>query len=436
MSLPPATPLPPPKECRRLREALSWSQSEVAAKLGVTRETVRSWETGRSKPRGRMRDKYARLLATMATEAHAETEADALDAVSPGGPEPAAAGHPDAAEAAVPRRQSRRALKRAAKSRKSAVPAAAAPADHAGADRSPVATATGTRPEPALPDGTLGAPARTGGQASGPAGPRPTPAEAFDSLYAHSAPGLVRQAYVLTGRRHLAQESVEQAFSQAWLRWPEVAVDRDPTGWVRAAAYEYAMSPWHRFRRRHRQPEAPPAHPDDRQLLDVLLGLPPVYRRTLVLYDGVGLDLPDTAAETEASTPATASRLLHARRSVAERLPQLSDPAALHAALTHLARGEKLQAGRPAQVRDRCERRTRFWTRTAIAFTALIIGATALTVRTAPTEYDPPQAPGVTVSGVPPRMGPGPMNIERKLLHIRLTTGLTAGPYRLQPLPG
>lgn len=131
------------------------------------------------------------------------------------------------------------------------------------------------------------------------------------------------------------------------------------------------------------------------------MSLPPMHRRTLLLYDGVGLDLPETAAETEASTPAAAYRLLRARRSVAERLPVLADPDALHQGLDRLARGEKLQPPRVAEVRSGCERRTRFWTRTAIAFTVLILGATALTLRTAPTAYEPPEAPPETVRGVP-----------------------------------
>ena len=65
-----------------------------------------------------------------------------------------------------------------------------------------------------------------------------TPAQAFDALYAFCAPALVRQAYLLTGRRELARESVERAFQLAWQRWPEVAVDPDPAGWMRAMTYE------------------------------------------------------------------------------------------------------------------------------------------------------------------------------------------------------
>ncbi|MEU6664514.1 RNA polymerase subunit sigma-70 [Streptomyces sp. NPDC046727] len=266
-----------------------------------------------------------------------------------------------------------------------------------------------------------------------PAGsPALTPDQAFDALYAFCAPALVRQTYLLTGRRELAREAVERAFQLAWQRWPEVARDRDPAGWVRAVAYDCALSPWHRFRPRHRAPEPPPADPADRELLDVLLELPPSYRRTLVLYDGVGLDLPETAAETEASTPAAAHRLTHAREVVAARLPELADPAELHRRLRELASTERLRSARPPAVRTGCERRNVFWTRAAIAFTFTIVGATTLTLRTAPTRYEAPVAPAQAVQGVPPPAALGPLSREEQALRAKLHQA-TPGPERLAP---
>ncbi|MEU1182212.1 RNA polymerase subunit sigma-70 [Streptomyces sp. NPDC005820] len=264
---------------------------------------------------------------------------------------------------------------------------------------------------------------------------RLTPAQAFDALYGFCARALVRQSYLLCGRRELARESVERAFQLAWQRWPEVAVDRDPASWVRAAAHEYALSPWHRFRPRFRHREPPPADAADRALLAVLLTLPPSYRRTVLLYDGVGLDLPETAAETEASTPATAHRLLHARETLAASLPLLADPAALHRRLAELASGERLRAARPATVRAGGEARARFWTRAAIAFTVTIIGATALTLRTAPTRYDPPVPPGKTVQGVPPEAAPGILSKKQTALRKKLRSSPANGPERLAPQP-
>nr|WP_189957520.1 sigma factor-like helix-turn-helix DNA-binding protein [Streptomyces alanosinicus] len=265
-----------------------------------------------------------------------------------------------------------------------------------------------------------------------------TPAQAFDALYAFCAPALVRQTYLLTGRRELAREAVVRAFQQAWQRWPEVARDRDPGGWVRAMAYDCALSPWHRYRPRYRQPEPPPADPADRALLHALMQLPPSYRRTLVLYDGVGLDLPETAAETEASTPAAANRLTHAREALAARLPELADPAELHRRLLGLASTERLRASAPEPVRGECERRNVFWTRAAIAFTVTIIGATTLTLWTAPTHFEPPIAPAQAVQDVPemPTVGmgmAGPLSPQKQALRAKARRVAAGRPDRLAP---
>ncbi|MFC9461278.1 helix-turn-helix domain-containing protein, partial [Streptomyces sp. NPDC056983] len=68
MTQSPASPLPPPKERRRLRESTSLTQAQVAAKIGVTSETVRAWESGRSTPRGHKRETYAKFLASVEAE--------------------------------------------------------------------------------------------------------------------------------------------------------------------------------------------------------------------------------------------------------------------------------------------------------------------------------------------------------------------------------
>ena len=383
MTQSPATPLPPPKERRRLREAGSLTQAQVAERVGVSRETVRSWETGRTTPRGRKREAYAKLLISLGEEETvtepavvetAEVEVVEVEAVEVDVVDDTAVLEPVLVPAPVP-----------------------VPIEEP--SRAPL-----------------------------------TPAQAFDALYAFCAPALVRQAYLLTGRRELARESVERAFQVAWQRWPEVAVDRDPAGWVRSVAYEHALSPWHRFRPRYRHPEPPPPDAADRALLTALLKLPPSYRRTLLLYDGVGLGLAETAAETEASTPAAANRLLHAREALAAQLPDLSDPAELHRRMTELASTGRLHAAKPPTVRFVGERRTVFWTRAAIAFTVAIIGATTFTLRVAPTRYEAPVPLGERVEGVPARVVQGALSEEEVSLRDRLRSGMTSGPERLAPI--
>ncbi|WP_228181712.1 helix-turn-helix domain-containing protein [Streptomyces anulatus] len=414
-----APQLPSPKERRRLREAKSLSEEQVAAAVGVTRATVRSWETGRTSPRGRKRALYAKLIAPEPEVIATTTPAAAMTAPAPTPEAPTPASKaPETAPEAVPEAVPQTASKAAPES-------AAESAGESAADRN-TDTDTGTE-------------VRAGAEAVGER--RLSPAEAFDELYTRTAPGLVRQAYLLTGRRALARESVERAFQLAWHRWPEVAVDRDPAGWVRAAAYEYAMSPWHRLRRAHRHPDAPPTEPGKRALFDALLDLPPAYRRTLLLYDGVGLDLPETAAETEASTPAAAGRLMTARAAVAEQLPELASAATpaeqsalLHDRLGGLARAEHVPVPRPARaVRTGSEDRARLWTRAAVAGVALLIAVTGLTLHTAPTHYEPPISPAERVGGVPPRSGPQKLTAQDLKLQKTLREQLAHGPERLVP---
>ncbi|QTZ95716.1 telomere-associated protein Tap [Streptomyces auratus] len=119
--------LPDPAERRRLREAGGLSQDQVARALSVRRETVTSWEVGRTEPRPPKRAAYARLLEGLAarypadpttadrpaptlTEASAPTAptapptvAPALAIPAPAAPEQTPAPAPAAAGGAAPR---------------------------------------------------------------------------------------------------------------------------------------------------------------------------------------------------------------------------------------------------------------------------------------------------------------------------------------------
>ncbi|RRQ72578.1 transcriptional regulator [Streptomyces griseofuscus] len=60
------SPLPPPAERRRLRQAHALTLDEVAAALDVRRATVGDWEMGKTEPRPPQREAYARLLKQLA----------------------------------------------------------------------------------------------------------------------------------------------------------------------------------------------------------------------------------------------------------------------------------------------------------------------------------------------------------------------------------
>ncbi|WP_164496343.1 helix-turn-helix transcriptional regulator, partial [Streptomyces sp. ADI91-18] len=63
--------LPAPGERRKLREGAHLTYEQVAAAVGVTGTTVRSWELGRTEPRGRKRESYAAFLAGLSERAGA-----------------------------------------------------------------------------------------------------------------------------------------------------------------------------------------------------------------------------------------------------------------------------------------------------------------------------------------------------------------------------
>ncbi|MER6085481.1 helix-turn-helix transcriptional regulator [Streptomyces sp. NPDC001833] len=94
------SPLPPPAERRRLRQAHGLTLDEVAAALQVRRATVSGWEAGKTEPRPPERDAYARMLKQLAQlyPADPNAAAPATDTAVPETSAVAAAPAPSAAE--------------------------------------------------------------------------------------------------------------------------------------------------------------------------------------------------------------------------------------------------------------------------------------------------------------------------------------------------
>ncbi|WP_335978138.1 sigma factor-like helix-turn-helix DNA-binding protein [Streptomyces sp. CA2R106] len=239
-----------------------------------------------------------------------------------------------------------------------------------------------------------------------------SPADAFDALYRHAAGALARQAELLTGDPDQARKSVAYAYELAWQRWPEVARDSDPVGWLRAAVYEHALAPWQRWVPEWAGGHRPqPCTPDD-ALAAALLALPPRQRTAVLLHDGLGLALPAAAAEAEASETAAAARIVAARAALTEAVPDLAEevlPERLGALLDERPRTETtsddrtgadgapgvaspeppVPAGRPAGVRAASERATRHRTVGAYALTAVIAAVTTVAVIVTPDHQAP-----------------------------------------------
>lgn len=228
-------------------------------------------------------------------------------------------------------------------------------------------------------------------------------AVAFDLLHTTYAAAFSRQAFLLTGNREVCRWAVARAFHIAWERWPEVATDPDPAGWVRAVTYEYALSPWLRFWPGHNAPEAYSGPLEHRDFLEAFWALPRTYRRALLLHDGLGLSLAETAAETEASTPATAGRLRHAREALAATLPQATDTdsgngdgagngpgdeaserlvSLISAQLAKAAAAHRARPETPRAVRAISETVNRRLTLGACGMTAVLVSMTSFTIAT------------------------------------------------------
>lgn len=183
---------------------------------------------------------------------------------------------------------------------------------------------------------------------------------AFDGLYTRNAPALLRQVELLTGNMGLARHAVHRAFDLAWQRWPEVAVDPDPAGWIRAEAHHHALASWQQLLPWYRTP------PRERSSFQ---RLPRGTRHAVLLHDGLGLSLQRTAAESMATTSMTRRRIVRGREALGEgaavRLGDLLD--------------EQPQPEYPAaMVRELSEQWLRIRTVGAVVVTVLIALVTAV----------------------------------------------------------
>ncbi|WP_329433872.1 telomere-associated protein Tap [Streptomyces anthocyanicus] len=97
------SPLPPPAERRRLRQAHGLTLDEVAAALQVRRATVSGWEAGKTEPRPPERDAYARMLKHLAQLYPATAQEPPEDTAAPETPAAPATPAPPAAEPAQAR---------------------------------------------------------------------------------------------------------------------------------------------------------------------------------------------------------------------------------------------------------------------------------------------------------------------------------------------
>ncbi|MEV0487834.1 helix-turn-helix transcriptional regulator [Streptomyces sp. NPDC050508] len=137
------SPLPPPQERKRLRQAHGLTLDEVAAALQVRRATVSGWEAGKTEPRPPERDAYARLLKQLARLYPADAPVLPEDTAAPQTPAAEAAPASPAAEPARARTAPTGPTAEPAHTARR--PAAPAAAPHTAATTTPVSRRQGER---------------------------------------------------------------------------------------------------------------------------------------------------------------------------------------------------------------------------------------------------------------------------------------------------
>jgi len=152
----------------------------------------------------------------------------------------------------------------------------------------------------------------------------------FDEFYLGTRASLLGQLTAMTADPELAKDVLQDAYAQAWKRWPRVSRLDDPAAWVRTVAWRRSVSA---FRRRtaaeifmrtvgRTQAEVSRRFPVEEVLdvQDALRLLPDSHRRALVLHDLCGLTMDQVASETGVPVGTVKSRLSRGRAALRSHL--------------------------------------------------------------------------------------------------------------------
>ncbi len=134
---------------------------------------------------------------------------------------------------------------------------------------------------------------------------------------------LVAQVYAITLDPGEAHDAVQDAYSRAWRRWPEIVASTDPTAWVRRVAVRTTQRSWRRVFGRLGLTRPRPvgdADPRTSAMLAALGRLPVAERRAVVLHHMVGMSHAEIAALEQTGDGTVRDRLDRAHVVVFERM--------------------------------------------------------------------------------------------------------------------
>ncbi len=153
----------------------------------------------------------------------------------------------------------------------------------------------------------------------------------FDAFYTGSWSRLFGQAYVLTGDRESAQDLTQEALLRAWRKWDRITNYEDPEGWTRRVLHNLCIESWRKSTTRRAvvlpAPDGPPEIPvHHHELVQAMRTLPADQARALLLHDGLGMTVPETATELDVPEGTVRSWLSRSRKVVAARIEQSEQP--------------------------------------------------------------------------------------------------------------
>jgi RNA polymerase sigma factor (sigma-70 family) len=133
--------------------------------------------------------------------------------------------------------------------------------------------------------------------------------DAFNRLYAERYRSMVNLAVSLVDQRSEAEELVQEAFQQVWLRWDRLDA---PSTYLRTAVVNRCHDALRRRRLSRRLPEVLPrrVEPESHYLADALGSVQPRRREALVLRFYGGHSVPEVARAMGVPT-GTAKSLIH-----------------------------------------------------------------------------------------------------------------------------
>lgn len=154
--------------------------------------------------------------------------------------------------------------------------------------------------------------------------------EAYDAFFQASWARLQGQAYVLTGSLEQAQDLTQEALLRAWTHWDRIAGYEDPEGWTRRVLHNLCIQSWRRSQTRrfdgprHTATAAASSTdevPQDHVILaQAMRHLPGEQARALLLHDGLGMTVVETARELGVPEGTVKSWLSRTRKTVAADL--------------------------------------------------------------------------------------------------------------------